>query len=434
MKTNSQWFTEARFGLFIHWGLYAVPGRHEWVQHLEGILPEDYRRYFDAFEPDLFAPADWAKLAADCGMGYVVITSKHHEGFCLWDSKFTNYKANNTPARRDLLAPILAAFREKDIRTGLYYSLIDWHHPQFELDSLHPISKHPRRAAVEPPRNQKVYTQYMRDQVRELLTGYGDIDALWFDFSYPDRIHWPVDLPTEWVGKSAPDWESEALWAMIRGLRPDILVNDRLGLPDRFDLKTPEQFIPADGVTHNGKPVLWEACHTLSGSWGYNRDELTWKSTSLLVKMLVDTVSKGGNFILNIGPDSRGQIDPRAVERLRGIARWMKLHAASIHGCGAVPKDFPQPPRDARYTYHAKTGKLYVHCFSWPFAYLELPGLKGRVQFARLLSDGSEISLFEPHDHFQQFSSGTSTEQAAILKIPVIQPDEDLPVIELTLL
>src|SRR5215471_7519665 len=219
-----QWWTDARFGMFIHWGLYAQPARHEWVKKHEKISDADYQKYFDVFNPDLYEPHQWAKLAKAAGMRYAVITAKHHEGFCLWDSRFTDYKAPNTPAGRDLLKEWVEAFRAEGLKVGFYYSLLDWHHPQYEIDRNHPLrpATDDGYAALNHGRDPKIYQQYVKDQVRELLTGYGKIDIIWLDYSFPSGKH----------GKGRADWDSVNLLKMVRELQPGIIVNDRLDLLD----------------------------------------------------------------------------------------------------------------------------------------------------------------------------------------------------------
>ena len=205
---DTAWFRHDRFGMFIHWGLYSMGARHEWLKNREEMDDARYQRYFDHFCPDQYDPRDWAKQAKAAGMKYVVITAKHHEGFCLWDSQYTDYKATNTPAGRDLLKEYVEAFRAEGLRIGFYYSLIDWHHPDFTIDPNHPLRNLPEEKvrALNHGRDMHRYAEYMRNQVTELLTHYGKIDILWFDFSYSS--HRPADKP--WlVGKGKNDWESE---------------------------------------------------------------------------------------------------------------------------------------------------------------------------------------------------------------------------------
>ncbi len=417
---DTTWFVHDRFGLFIHWGLYALPARHEWVMQREEIPAAEYERYFDYFDPDLYDPERWAEAASAAGMKYFVVTTKHHDGFCLWDTALTDYKAPNTPAGRDLIRPMVDAFRGQGMRVGFYHSLIDWHHPQFVIDDVHALRNHPQRAQLNRQRDQSKYIEYLHGQVRELLTNFGRIDVLWCDFSYPDRGK---------GGKGCDDWDSPRLYRMIRELQPQVVLNDRLDL-DGWDIRTPEQWQPQSWITVDGRPVVWEACQTFSGSWGYHRDEASWKSVDQLVRMLVDTVSKGGNLLLNVGPTGRGEFDRRALDRLRGMGEWMRVHSRSIYGCTQAPAEFAVP-RDCRLTYHADQRRLYVHLFAWPFRHLHLPGYAGRIAYAQLLNDASEVrmqAVSERHRREEGVPADT-----VVLELPVLQPDTPVPVIELFL-
>ena len=407
---DTEWFVRERFGMFIHWGLYALAARHEWVQNREEISPESYRKYFDHFDPDLLDPRAWAVAAREAGMKYFVITTKHHEGFCLWDSKHTDYKAPNTPAGRDLLRPIVDAFRAEGLRIGFYYSLIDWHHPDFPIDVHHPLRNDPDAAEKNKSRDVRKYAEYMRNQVRELLTEFGQVDVLWFDFSYPGREY--KGLP----GKGHEDWESEELLKLVRDLAPRVIVDNRLDLPfGNADIYTPEQFQPTEWVTVDGQPVVWEACQTFSGSWGYHRDEATWKSPEQLIQMLINTVAVGGNLLMNVGPTARGVFDQRALSALKVYGDWMKLHDRAIYGC--TQSEF-EAPNGCRYTQNGN--RLYVHVYAWPFRSLHLPGLGGRIAYAQLLNDASEVKLKEK-------------EANVTLELPVVKPDVIVPVVELFL-
>lgn len=408
---NTDWFVHDRFGLFIHWGLYALPARHEWVRHYERISNEDYQKYFDHFDPDLYDPARWAAAARNAGMKYFVITTKHHEGFCLWDSALTDYKATNTPYGKDLLHPMVDAFRAEGLKTGFYHSLIDWHHPEFPVDTLHPQRDDAAFKEREKNRDVRKYAEYLHGQVRELLTQFGKIDVLWFDFSYSNAPG----------GKGKEDWQSEKLLKMVRELQPGIIVNDRLELSG--DITTPEQWQPRGWVQVNGKPVVWEACQTLNGSWGYHRDNLDWKPVDMLIRMLIDSVSKGGNLLLNVGPTGRGEFDARALATLEGIGEWMRLHSRSIYGC--TQSEF-EAPQDCRLTQNGK--RLYVHLFAWPFKALHLDGLAGKVAYAQLLNDASEIGMSENDSQTSGYGHDTLT-----LHLPIQKPNVTVPVIELFL-
>lgn len=419
---DASWFVHDRFGLFIHWGLYALPARHEWVKNRERIPDEVYQKYFERFDPDLYDPAAWARAAREAGMRYFVVTTKHHEGFCLWDTQQTDYKVTNTPYGKDLIGPMVEAFRAEGLRVGFYYSLIDWHHPEFPVDCRHPMRDNQTYREAHKDRDVTKYAAYMRAQLQELMTQFGQIDYLFLDFSYPGED-----------GKGRDDWQSESLVKMIRELQPAILIDDRADLMEYnwgWDVKTPEQFMVRDWVRVNGQRVVWETCQTFSGSWGYHRDEASWKSEGQLVRMLVDTVSKGGNLLLNVGPTARGEFDWRALERLEGMGWWMQSHARSIYGCTQAPEEF-QTPQDCRLTYSPETNRLYVHVFAWPFRHLHLDGMAGKVRYAQLLNDASEVRFARPAPHHSSLEA--IAEDTLILQLPVQQPDTPVPVIELFL-
>jgi alpha-L-fucosidase len=418
---RTAWFTHARFGMFIHWGLYSLAARHEWVKNRERISDADYQKYFERFDPDLYDPAAWAKMARQAGMKYVVLTTKHHEGFCLWDSALTDYKATNTPAKRDLLRPFVEAFRAEGLKIGFYHSLIDWHHPQFPIDGLHPMRDDVAFREAQKGRDIRKYVEYLHGQTRELLTQFGRIDIMWFDFSY-SSFDWGWSK-----GKGKDDWQSEKLMAMVRQLQPHIIVNDRLEIGG--DVKTPEEYQPHSPLTVAGRPVVWEACQTMNGSWGYDRDNLNWRPADMLLRMLIDAVSKGGNMLLNVGPTARGEFPPLAVERLEAIGEWMRVHGRSIYGCTA--SDLPPPP-DCRYT--RSEDRLYLHLFAWPFRHVHLPGLAGKVRYAQLLHDASEVRMkVIPADQSAWNTTMSGLAGALTLELPVQKPDVLVPVVELFL-
>jgi alpha-L-fucosidase len=405
----------------MHWGLYALGARHEWLKNHERIDDETYhRKYFKHFDPDLYDPNLWAAAASGAGMKYFVITTKHHEGFCLWDTKLTDFKAPNTPYGRDLLRPMVDAFRAHDMRVGFYHSLLDWHHPDYTIDQYHPTRYNPELLARNKDRNIAGYSEYLHAQTRELLTEFGQVDLLWYDYSVP--------ATEEFAGKGKEVWRSEELIRLIRSLQPKIILNDRLEIDQ--DVKTPEQFQPREWVSVNGKPVVWEACQTFSGSWGYHRDEESWKSVDMLVKMLIDSVSKGGNLLLNVGPTGRGEFDERVLDRLSDIGEWMRRHSRSIYGCTQAPSEF-RTPEDCRLTYNPDTNRLYLHVFSWPFRHIHLDGIADRVEYAQLLNDASEIRW---NRNSQEASySGKDSTDTLTLELPVKKPNVAVPVIELFL-
>lgn len=414
---DPDWFVHDRFGMFIHFGLYSPAARHEWVMKFENIHPEDYRKYFANFNPDLFDAGEWARYAKDAGMKYVVITTKHHDGFALWDSKVTDYKITNTAFKRDLLREFIDALRLEGLKVGLYHSLIDWNHSEFPIDHVHPQSgdKEFRKAAEN--RDMEKYVPFLHEQVRELLSDYGRVDYLWFDFSYPDQEG----------GKGASDWHSEELENLVRELQPHILLNDRLDL--NRGIVTPEQYQPYEPLEKDGKPILWEACQTMNGSWGYHRDNLDWKSAGMLIKTLIDTVAKNGNLLLNVGPNGRGRFDHRTIERLEAFQEWMQLHKGAIYGAGH--SEFKEPI-DCRYT--QKGNKLYLHIFSWPFAHIHLEGLAGWIEYAQFLHDGSEVLYSQYNkDQVSTHMSVDIAEGSAVLNLPIQEPNVIVPVIEITL-
>jgi alpha-L-fucosidase len=417
------WFKHDRFGMFVHWGIYALAARHEWVKNREEIDDAGYQRYFDHFDPDLYDPRDWARRAREAGMKYVVLTAKHHDGFCLWDSKATDYKATRTPHGQDVLKPFVEAFRAEDLRIGFYYSLLDWHHPDFPIDMYHPLRNRENAVELNVGRDMTRYAAYMREQVTELLTDFGRIDIIWFDFSYPGRTY--KGMP----GKGRNDWQSLELLKLVRKLQPHIIVNNRLDLETDAmpDVTTPEQYTPRTPPMLNGREPTWEMCQTFSGSWGYYRDEETWKSPEQLVQILIDGVALGGNLLMNVGPTARGTFDQRAIDALDAYARWMKLHSRAIYGAGRA--DGFEAPSGCRYT--RRGNRLYLHIYSWPNRYLHLDGLAGKVAYAQLLNDASEVSWIGAHTdpHFVPPVGETTL----TLDLPVKKPDVIVPVVELFL-
>ena len=464
---DTSWFVHDRFGLFIHWGLYTLAARHEWVQSKEGVDAATYRRrYFDRFDPDLYDPDAWAAAAAGAGMKYFCVGTKHHEGFCLWDSKHTDFKVTNTPYGRDVMRPTVEAFNARGLRTCFYHSLLDWSHPDYVVDYV----SHPLRGELPPVqglsregmlhqagatgpvsggggakggkdinagRDMARYTQYLHDQVRELLTDFGDVHALWFDFSFVNNHNHPRDDFRFNKGREA--WQSEELYAMIRQLQPNTILTNRLDLDEPMgggDILTPEQTTPRKWMTaeHEGKriPVVWEACQTFSGSWGYHRDEHHWRSPRQLITTLIECVSKGGNLLLNVGPTGRGEFDHRALSRLEAIGRWMHHHDRSIYGCTQAPEEFPTPEH-CSLTYHPERKRLYLHLFNWPYKFIHLDGraFAERVEYAQLLHDASEVRMGMDEWHMKQFGGD---EPMTTLRLPLMEPEGvEVPVIEMFL-
>lgn len=419
-----KWWADARFGMFIHWGIYAQAARHEWVKKHERIPDDLYQKYFEVFNPDLFNPAEWAKKAKEAGMKYAVITSKHHDGFCMFESAYTDYDVVNTPYGKDIIKEWVEAFRAEGLGIGFYYSLIDWHHPEFTIDRVHPRSA--KTAAeydeLNKGRDMAVYREYLKNQVREILTKYGKIDILWLDYSYPGEF-----------GKGRDDWGSVELVKMVRDIQPGIIINDRADLKDYWggwDFTTPEQYKVESWPEIDGKKISWETCQTFSGSWGYYRDEHTWKDKKQLLVLLIESVSKGGNLLLNVGPTARGIFDHRADKALAGMGEWMKVNGRSVYGCTQAPAGF-EVPANSVLTYNPDTKRLYIHLLDYPMTNFRLPGYKGKIKYAQFLHDASELLITAPYGHHMQGS--ISTENDLNLRLPVNKPNVEIPVIELFL-
>ncbi len=385
-----KWFTNDRFGMFIHWGLYAIPARGEWVRNAERISVEDYQKYFDEFDPIDYNPKEWAKLAKQAGMKYAVMTAKHHDGFCLFDSKLTDYKATNTKANRDLVREYVEAFRAEGLKVGLYYSLLDWHHPDYPhyTDSIHPMRGN--EAYKDIQHNFDNYVDYLHGQVRELCTNYGKIDILWFDFSYGDMM--------------GEKWRASELTRIARGLQPHVLIDNRLeasgegfgswatGDPSEYagDFVSPEQIIPPSGICDkDGNPLVWEACMTMNNHWGYSSTDKFYKPASMVVKKLVECVSKGGNMLINVGPDAKGNIPQESISILTDVGKWMKLNSASIYNCGHANIDKPEYGRITR-----NGNKLYYHIMEEQVGYVPLTGIAAdQIKKCRVLATGAEIHI-----------------------------------------
>lgn len=388
------WYTEARFGMFIHWGLYSIPARGEWIRSEEEIPKEDYMKYFEQFDPVDYDPVKWAKAAKEAGMKYVVLTAKHHDGFCLFDSQYTDFKSTNTKCGRDIVKDFVEAVRGEGLKVGLYFSLLDWYHDDYPHygDKQHPMRNNP--ACGNEGRDFNRYLDYMHNQVREICTNYGQIDILWFDFSYEDQNNM----------MRGEAWRATELMNMVRELQPGVIIDNRLEVsgegygslwtgnptPYHGDFVSPEQMIPPQGVQDkDGRDMVWEACVTMNGSWGYCENDHYFKPASMLIKKLVECVSKGGNMLLNVGPDARGNIPPQSVGILKEIGEWMQKNGRSIYGCGKAGIEKPDCGRVTR-----RENKLYYHLFENTIGPMPLPGIrKEEVESIHRLASGSEVLI-----------------------------------------
>lgn len=426
---DTSWLMEDKLGMFIHFGLYAMPARHEWVKSVEQISEEQYDKYFKYFNPDMFDAKEWARKAKKAGMKYAVLTTKHHEGFCLFDSEYTDYKVTNTPAKRDIVKEYVEAFRAEGLKVGLYYSLIDWHHPDYKIDIFHPRRNIKDGEELNKQRSMERYKEYLHNQVRELLTNYGKIDIIWFDFTYPNMEcirneynQFAIRDYKEWMPWTFPEtWDSEGLIKLIRSINPDIIINDRLGIPQ--DTSTPEQTHTSEWPKYPGTDecMPWEACQTFSGSWGYYRDEMSWKSPEMLIRILINCASKGGNLLMNVGPTARGYFDKRADAALEVFAEWMKYNSRSIYHCTKAEPEFI-PPVGCLLTQSTDEKRLYIHLIDYPYSELVMENMKDKIDYAQFLHDASEI----------RFRENANNSNVNFI-IPGIRPDTVCPVIEVYL-
>jgi alpha-L-fucosidase len=392
-EARMQWWRDARFGMFIHWGLYAIPagtwdgkpiaGIGEWIMDRANIPVDQYEKLAGRFNPVKYDPAEWARIAKDAGVKYIVITSKHHDGFCLFDTETTDWDVvDATPYGRDLLKPLADECRKQGIKFCTYYSIMDWHHPAQVRGSesrYNPTRMHEGRKAE--------YMAYMKAQLGDLLESC-DPEVLWFD--------------GEW-----PDWYTEAdgreIYSYLRELKPSLIINNRVGKGRKGmeglskgdqqyvgDFGTPEQQIPATGLVG----VDWESCMTMNDTWGFKADDHNWKNAQNLIRNIVDIASKGGNYLLNVGPTAEGLIPAPSVERLEAIGRWMKPNGESVYGTQASP--FAKTPwgRSTQKKLAGDRTRIYLQVFNWPAdGQLVVPGLENEVVLARLLGAGSDGEL-----------------------------------------
>jgi alpha-L-fucosidase len=374
-ERRMKWWHEARFGMFIHFGLYSVLGRHEWAMEMEGIPVAEYEQLAKRFNPKPNAARAWARLAKQAGQKYMVMTTKHHEGFCHFDTKLTDYCAPKQAAGRDLVKEYVDAARAEGLRVGFYYSLMDWHHPDGAICAT---DEQARRRFVD----------YIHGQIRELLTNYGKIDILWYDVASP---------------LDAKGWESEKMNTMVFELQPDIIVNNRNKLPG--DFATPEQKIQAD-------ERAWESCMTMNGSWGYQKADDDWKTPKTIVRNLVTCAHDTGNYLLNIGPKPDGSIPEESVKILTSVGKWMHGNGPAIY-----QSEKCQPRRSALAGFTRKGNTLYMHVHFWPGETVSLGGLMNQVKSARLLASEHEVKFEQ--DKFR----------VRFLNLPAKAPDEPVTTI-----
>ncbi|WP_165747890.1 alpha-L-fucosidase [Cellulophaga sp. Z1A5H] len=416
-----EWWRDSKFGMFIHWGAYSIIGGErgtqiagggaEWAMDKLDYTIEDYEKFPEMFNPTMFDADAWVTMAKNAGMKYIVITAKHHEGFALWDSKVSDYDViDKAPFKRDVIKELSEACKKQGIKFCFYYSIVDWHHPQAQ-GNLYPnynISQHDDPSVVNP-KFPKYYKNYMKPQVKELLTNYGDVGVVWFDGD------WISDYTTE-MGKD--------LYSYIRDIQPNTIVNNRVdkgrtgmdGMnnnPGQFagDFGTPEQEIPDTGIDSD-----WEACMTMNGSWGYKPSDTDWKSSEDLIQKLVDIVSKGGNFLLNIGPDGFGRFPSESIRRLNAMGEWTKKNGEAIYGASASPY---AKPKWGRYT--KKDGVLYAHVFDWPETGTLNLHKDIKVKKATVLTDSKTVL------------KSLATSREVVLEVPMLAPDATVSVIKIEL-
>jgi alpha-L-fucosidase len=374
-----KWWHEAKFGMFIHWGLYSVIGRHEWVKEIEAIPLREYEPLAKRFKPRPNAAREWARLARRAGMKYMVMTTKHHEGFCLFHSRQTDFCAPKQACGRDLVAEYVQAARAEGLRVGFYYSLMDWHHPD-------------GARCAEDEAARKRFVKYIHGQVRELCSNYGKLDILWYD------VAWPLD---------AEGWQSKKMNRMARRLQPDVIINNRSKAPE--DFSTPEQRIAAEAAGR-----AWEACMTMNDSWGYHKTDDAWKSPKQILRNLIACARDGGNYLLNIGPKPDGGVPAPSARILNAVGQWMRRYGKTIYGAEpcAVSRS-----RCANFTRQGKT--LYVHVHAWPGPGWAIGGLRCKVKSARLLPSGKRLKFEQ--DRFR----------VRFPDLPAKAPDKLLSVLEL---
>ncbi len=352
------WWRDAKFGIFVHWGLYAIPARGEWYMYNDKVSPEDYAKLAAEFHPRHYDPNRWARLAKAAGARYMVMTARHHDGFALWDSpaSYGHFDAVHSAAHRDLVAPFVTAVRQQGLRVGLYYSPLDWRFPAYF---------HPR----ELPDNAALFKRQTYAQVEELMRRYGHIDVLWWDGGW--LAHKGTDADAAWF------WEPDRLNRMVRRFQPEIVINPRSGWQGDYDEE--EGSAPIKGPIR-ARP--WEKAFSINnGAWGYTPEDSV-QSTDQVVRLIVDAVVRNGNVIANVGPDRDGVIPPRQTETLKGVGLWLKRHGRAVYGT----RPGPLQPVDGVYGATTAGDRVFIHVVGWPEDELSLPPLPRKVVDARNLS------------------------------------------------
>ncbi len=367
MQKRSKWFNEARYGLFIHWGAYSKAARGEWVMNRERIPLEEYREcYVKQFKAEHYDPADWMKKAVRWGMKYTVLTTRHHDGFALWDSKVNPYNAAKLGPGRDLVAPYVKAVREAGLKVGLYYSPASWAHPDYPGACFRDW---PGEKDWKSEAHRKRFIDYYRAELKELMTGYGKIDYLWFDGCIPENI------------------EGEETIAMLRELQPEMLINNRLGTP--FDIKVSEQTINPAAPGQD-----WEACMTLNENWGYHSGDHSWKNPAAVISMLMTCAKSSGNLLLNIGPKADGTIPEESVKILDAAGEWLKHNREAITDSERSPFTWNNTAR----LITVKGNRIYITFEHEPGGQFCWSELKNRLCRAWWLDDGTPIQFRQEPD------------------------------------
>ena len=376
-RERMKWFHQARFGMFIHWGLYSLLRRGEWVMLNERIPRDEYARLARRFRPTRFDADAWASLAAEAGMKYMVLTTRHHDGFCLFDSQVSDYTSAKTAARRDFVAEYVRACRKAGLKVGFYYSLLDW-----RFEGYWEWARYKRSAAA--------LVQQAHDQVRELLTRYGKIDYIFYDGGWvPNVLRSGQASGSSGRSLSTADfWQSRKLNAMARRLQPHIILNNRTGLPE--DVDTPEQHVTASEPGRG-----WESCMTMGDSmgWGYIRNNPNMKTVPQLLQNLVNAAAGEGNYLLNVGPKPDGSIRSEEATRLRAMGQWLKSRGEAIYGSQRCPL-----PGGMVGPWTRKGNTAYLHLFRWPGREAVLPLVATKARSAELLGQGKRLKVRQEHN------------------------------------